>query len=181
MSDSTAAIAATVAVTARERATRAIELRPVEAVYRSLAPAVLGYLRSQGARDPEDLTGEVFVDVTRGLHRFVGDDEALRRWVFTIAHRRLVDDRRRRKVRRDHAHDEPAERVEPDAVDASTALDPELLRALAELTQLQREVVVLRFVADLPLNDVARIVRRPRTAVKALQARGLAHLESRLQ
>ena len=181
MSESTAAIPTTLAPTGRERATRAIELRPVEAVYRSLAAAVLGYLRSQGARDPEDLTGEVFVDVTRGLHRFVGDDLALRRWVFTIAHRRLVDDRRRRKVRHDHASDEPAEGVEPDAVDASTALDPELLRALDGLTPLQREVVVLRFVADLPIADVARIVRRPRTAVKALQARALAHLEATLR
>jgi RNA polymerase sigma factor (sigma-70 family) len=181
MSEGATAIPTTLALTGRERATRAIELRPVEAVYRSLAPAVLGYLRSQGASDPEDLTGEVFVDVTRGLHRFVGDDLALRRWVFTIAHRRLIDDRRRRKVRRDHARDEPAEGVEPDVVDASLALDPELLRALDALTPLQREVVVLRFVADLPIADVARIVRRPRTAVKALQTRGLAHLEATLR
>jgi DNA-directed RNA polymerase specialized sigma24 family protein len=61
------------------------------------------------------------------------------------------------------------------------ALDPELLWALDALTPLQREVVVLRFVADLPIADVARIVRRPRTAVKALQARGLAHLEATLR
>lgn len=181
MSETTTAIPTSVAATGRERATRAIELRPVEAVYRSLAPSVLGYLRSQGARDPEDLAGEVFVDVTRGLHRFVGDDDALRRWVFTIAHRRLVDDRRRRRVRLDHAADEPAERLAPDVAMASVALDPELLRALAELTPLQREVVVLRFVADLPIGDVARIVRRPRSAVKSLQARGLAQLEARLR
>lgn len=178
---STAALPATVAPTRRERATRAIELRPVEAVYRSLAPPVLGYLRAQGASDPEDLTGDVFVDVARGLHRFVGDDEDLRRWVFTIAHRRLVDDRRRRAVRRARAHHEPAEGVQPDVVESSTALDPALQRALAELTPLQREVVVLRFVADLPIAAVARIVRRPRTAVKALQARALAQLEARLR
>jgi RNA polymerase sigma-70 factor, ECF subfamily len=181
MSDTTAALPTRLRATVKGRADRAIELRPVEAVYRSLAPAVLGYLRSQGASDPEDLTGEVFVDITRGLHRFVGDDAALRRWVFTIAHRRLVDDRRRRRVRRDHARDEPAERRAPDASEASVALDPQLLAALDQLTPLQREVVVLRFVADLPLNDVARIVRRPRTAVKSLQARALAQLESTLR
>src|SRR5690606_36194111 len=102
------------------------------------------------------------------------------RWVFTIAHRRLVDERRRRKVRRDHAADEPAEHLVADAAECSDALDPQLLAALDRLTPLQREVVVLRFVADLPLNDVARIVRRPRTAVKSLQARALAQLEAAL-
>lgn len=180
MSEATAALPATIGATVKGHADRAIELRPVEAVYRSLAPVVLGYLRSQGASDPEDLTGEVFVDVTRGLDRFVGDDAALRRWVFTIAHRRLVDDRRRRKVRRDHAGDEPAERRVLDAAESSEALDPQLLAALAQLTPLQREVVVLRFVADLPVGDVARIVRRPRSAVKSLQARALARLEDTL-
>ncbi len=150
---------------------------PIEAVYLTLAPAVLGYLRSQGAPDPEDLTSEVFVHVTRGLGGFRGDEQALRRWVFTIAHHRLVDDRRRRRVRPVSAETGV---VDPPTWDRSDSLDPELVEALSELTPLQREVVVLRFVADLPLADVARIVRRPRTAVKSLQARALARLEDRL-
>ena len=59
-------------------------------------------------------------------------------------------------------------------------LDPELLRALAALTDDQREVVVLRYVADLSVRDVARILDRRAGAVKMLQARGLAALEQRL-
>src|SRR4030081_3701589 len=38
-----------------------------EALYRDLAPLVHGYLRSRGAREPEDLTGEVFLGIARGL------------------------------------------------------------------------------------------------------------------
>ena len=45
-------------------------------------------------RDAEDLTGDVFVRVARNLHEFKGDSAALRRWVFTIAHHRLVDEYR---------------------------------------------------------------------------------------
>ena len=50
------------------------------AVYRELAPAVLGYLRSQRVRDPEDVLGEVFLQVARDLQRgrFKGDEAALR-------------------------------------------------------------------------------------------------------
>src|SRR5688572_6778255 len=68
------------------------------AVYRDLAPAVLGYLRSQRVKDPEDVLGEVFVQVARDLRRgrFKGDEDALRRWVFSIAHNRAVDAQRKR-------------------------------------------------------------------------------------
>jgi RNA polymerase sigma factor (sigma-70 family) len=147
-------------------------------VYRELAPAVLGYLRTQRAAEPEDLLGEVFLQVARDLPRFRGDDEHLRRWVFTLAHHRLVDDRRRRKVRPGTADAPVPDRPAPD--DPAVGLDDELLAALARLTPEQREVVVLRFVADLPLVVVARITRRRLGAVKALQARGLDQLRRHL-
>jgi RNA polymerase sigma-70 factor, ECF subfamily len=134
---------------------------------------VLGYLRSQRARDPEDLLGEVFLQVTRDLGRFRGDRHDLRCWVFTIARHRLVDDARRRARR--------PEIVDRELPDVSAGLpadapDPELVRALAVLTDDQREVIALRFIADLPLEEVARVTKRKIGAVKALQHRGLATL-----
>jgi len=70
-----------------------------ERIYRELAPTVTGYLRAHGAGEPEDLTGEVFLQVVRGLERFEGGERAFLAWVFTIAHRRVVDDLRRRARR----------------------------------------------------------------------------------
>ena len=52
--------------------------RDAGAVYRELAPAVLGYMRGQGVPDPEDVAGEVFYQVARDLHRIRGDDVAVR-------------------------------------------------------------------------------------------------------
>jgi len=147
-------------------------------VYRDLAPKVLGYLRAQRAAEPQDLLGEVFLQVARDLPTFRGDDEHLRRWVFTIARHRLVDDRRRRKARPQTSDDPVPDRPSPD--ESAAGLDAELIAALAELTPDQREVVVLRFVADLPLAAVARITRRRVGAVKALQSRALAQLGDRL-
>jgi RNA polymerase sigma factor (sigma-70 family) len=143
-------------------------------VYRELAPAVLGYLRAQGAPDPEDTLGEVFYQVARDLGRFRGDHDALRRWVFTIAHHRMVDEHRRRAARPRIVGHEAPERAAADPVSAH--LGEDLAAALRELTPEQREVVVLRFVADLSLADVARITRRRTGAVKAMQHRALARL-----
>ncbi|MFZ6003710.1 MAG: RNA polymerase sigma factor [Actinomycetota bacterium] len=141
--------------------------------YRSLGPAVLGYLRGQGASDPEDLLSEVFLQVARSLPRFRGDDDAMRRWIFTIARNRLIDESRRRRRR-------PSTRAGPvpdvPARSAEDSFDPALLRALGQLTADQREVVVLRFVADLSLDEVATITKRAPGAVKSMQHRALAQL-----
>lgn len=141
--------------------------------YRCLAPVVLGYLRSQGAPDPEDILGEVFLQVARDWHRFGGDEADLRRWVFAIAHNRLLDARRRQTRRPPTTSVFPSDLPAPRTEDG---FDPELLAALATLTPEQREVVVLRFVGDLSLEDVARITRRRQGAVKAMQHRGLEAL-----
>jgi RNA polymerase sigma-70 factor, ECF subfamily len=141
--------------------------------YRALAPAVLGYFRSHRIDQAEDLLGEVFVSVARNLRRFQGDADDFRRWVFAIAHRRRVDHVRHWSVRRRVVTEHPPEHP---CVDDRYDLDVDLVAALGALTPRQREVVILRFVADLPLEDVARIVGRRVGAVKALQARALDRL-----
>jgi len=142
-------------------------------VYRQLAPAVLGYLRGQRVPDPEGVLGEVFVHVTRSLHRFSGNDEDLRRWVFTIARHRVIDDVRHRSRRPQTTEPQPVDLPGPPD---DAGLDLDLLDALGQLSVDQREVVALRFVADLPLEDVARITGRSVGAVKSMQLRGLTQL-----
>ena len=144
-------------------------------VYRELAPAVLGYLRAQRVPDPEDALGEVFVQVARDLAggRFSGDEVALRRWVFSIAHNRAMDAHRRRTRR---AAATPPPDPAPVTVQHDDPIDPTLVAALATLSPDQREVLVLRFVADLPLEAVAKVTGRRVGAVKALQHRGLENL-----
>jgi RNA polymerase sigma-70 factor (ECF subfamily) len=149
-------------------------------LYRELAPAVLGYLRTQRVPDPEDALGEVFLSVARDLRRFSGDRAALRRWVFSIAHNRAMDAHRRASRNRSTLEAELAEAPSRSAVapPPPDPLDPELVEALGRLSAEQREVVVLRFVADLPLEAVARITGRRVGAVKALQHRALENLRN---
>lgn len=151
-------------------------------VYRQLAPAVLGYLRTQRVPDAEDTLGEVFLQVARDLHRFKGDGDALRRWVFSIAHNRAMDAHRKAARNRSSLEAELAA-AGAGRGDERTAtppppdpFDPVLVDALATLSADQREVVVLRFVADLPLEAVAKVTGRKVGAVKALQHRALENL-----
>lgn len=164
-------------------AARAGEAWAPARLYEDLKGPVVTFLRLRGAADPDDVASEVFLQVFRGLDRFEGDEAGFRAWVFTIARRRLLDERRRASRR-------PREtRLTPDvdlaggdtADDALAALGDERVRTLlAGLTVEQREVVVLRIVGDLSLEETAAVVGRSVGAVKALQHRALTALRTAL-
>ena len=146
-----------------------------ETLYRTLVGPVTGYLASRGARDPEDLAAEVFLQVARDIHRFDGDEDSFRSWVFVIAHRRLID--ARRSAERRPTITGPIEKdplggnVEEEAIEELALVH---MRELFEmLTNDQRDVLALRVVADLSLEETAKVMGKKVGAIKALQRRAL--------
>ncbi|HEX6313063.1 MAG TPA: RNA polymerase sigma factor [Acidimicrobiia bacterium] len=155
------------------------------ALYDELSGKLARYLRARGAREPEDLVGEVFVQLARGLRRFRGNESALRGWAFLIARNRLLDE-----LRRSSRHPVAAlEAVDPDTLvatgdteaDALGRIDSARLRRhLEALTPDQRDVLLLRVVGDLSLEQVAAALGKRVGAVTQLQRRGLAALRREL-
>jgi RNA polymerase sigma factor (sigma-70 family) len=155
-----------------------------ERIYRGLAPSVASYLRWNGASDVEAVTNEVLAQVHQNLDRFSGDGAGFRSWVFTIAHRRMIDDRRRSARRPVVAHAEVTDdALVGDAEDDALAAigDARLHELLEELSPDQRSVLLLRIVVDLPLEEVAVTLGKTVGAVKALQHRALATLRRHLE
>jgi RNA polymerase sigma-70 factor (ECF subfamily) len=156
-----------------------------ETLYRELAPSVTGYLRLHGAVEPDDLASETFIGVFTGLAGFSGDEQGLRAWVFTIAHRRLLDDWRRRS-RRPQLADEPVDLAEhlggdvEDDVFERIGADT-VHRLCRTLPEDQRSVLLLRILADLTIEQVAQVMDRTVPSVKALQRRGLRTLRDRME
>ena len=150
-------------------------------LWESLAPRVAAYLRAGGVRDADDATSDVFLAAFRGIGRFEGDGAAFRAWLFTIAHHKGVDARRRssrQEIPVAAVADERAGRTAPSAEEVAMARadTAEALRRLAVLTPDQRSVLLLRIVAELSLAETAGILGKPVGAVKALQHRALARL-----
>jgi RNA polymerase sigma factor (sigma-70 family) len=166
-------------------AARAGSVAAFERLYRSTAGSVAGYFRWHGASDPEGLTNEVFSKVHRNLAGFVGDGERFRSWLFTVAHHRMIDDRRQmsRRPRVDGVAEVDEAALVGDAEsDALAALGHDRLRALLDgLSPDQRSVLLLRVVADLPVEAVATALGKRPGAVKALQHRALASLRRQLE
>lgn len=156
------------------------------ALYADTAPDLLRYARATRAPDPEDVVGETFLRAVRGLGSFEGDERGFRAWLFTLARNRIVDDHRK-LVRR---------RTEPLPVEVLAEIGPhadaetEAMRALAEdrvrsvldrLTPDQRDVLLLRILGGLTIEEVATVVRKKPGAVKALQARGIVTIRNEIE
>jgi RNA polymerase sigma-70 factor (ECF subfamily) len=163
----------------------------VAVLYRWLHPALLGYLRGRAGADAEDLASETWLAVARGLGSFSGDEAAFRSWVFTIAHRRLVDHHRAsarrpraRSLTRAEGDEGPVELPASDDpagdVLAALAADDAVRRIVAVLPKDQADIVLLRVVAGLPVEDVAAITGRRPGTVRVLQHRALRRLADRL-
>jgi RNA polymerase sigma factor (sigma-70 family) len=153
-------------------------------IYREIAPAVCGYLRAKGVLDPDALTNDVFLAVLPRLPDLSGGATGLRTFVFSVAHARAVDEtRRRQRQPTTMAYDAGSDRrsVGSAETEALNALGAErVLNLLAGLSTEQRNVLALRVVADLTVDEVAAIIGRSAGAVKQLQRRALIALRQLL-
>jgi RNA polymerase sigma-70 factor (ECF subfamily) len=153
-------------------------------LYRELAGPVTGYLASRGATDAEDLASETFLQVARNIHSFDGDEASFRSWVFVIAHRRLLDSRRSRNRRpetlawTETTPDSTGGDVEEEALES--LISEELQDAFKGLTDIQGDVLALRILGRLTLEETAQILGKRVGAIKAAQRRGLIALHQKL-
>lgn len=166
---------------ALERA-RAGEPAGFDALVRHLDARLVGFARARGADDPEGLADDALVQMCRSIGTFDGNLAQLRAWVFTIARNRIIDERRRAGRRVDARPTDPSQL--PDAAGMDAEVDPEqrerVVALLADLTDDQREIIVLRIVVGLSVEETASVVGRRPGAVRALQHRALRTLRTQL-
>ncbi|WP_422935418.1 RNA polymerase sigma factor [Sinomonas sp. P47F7] len=156
------------------------------AAYRAYSPSVLGYLRARGVDDPEAITQDVFLSLYSRLSPqstgpgLRGGLDGAKALLFTIAHSRTVDHyRRRERTPTLVPHD-------PESDPRTTSLTAEeaalagtgVLSLLDGLTEDHREVLLLRVVADLSIEQSADVMGRTTGAIKQLQRRALDALRS---
>lgn len=152
------------------------------ALFAEYHPRLLRFLRGLEPRAADDLAGEVWLAVARGLPGFEGDAGDFTAWLFTIARNRLADHRRTAARRRT----DPVAEVED--LTATAAADPadhaidrwsaaDAVALVAEhLPPEQAEVVLLRVVGGLDVAQVAEIVGRTPGWVRVNQHRALQRL-----
>jgi RNA polymerase sigma-70 factor, ECF subfamily len=154
------------------------------ALFRLYQPRLLRYTRAYVGGAAEDLASEVWVDVTRNVTRFSGDADDFRAWLFTIAAHRVADLQRRlgrqagSVALHEHEENATAARVHDPAEDV--AGDAAASEILALLPPHLAEIVLLRVVGDLSVDQVAAITRRRPGTIRVMQHRALRQLAEQL-
>jgi RNA polymerase sigma-70 factor (ECF subfamily) len=139
--------------------------------------------------EAEDLTQQVFVKVLEGLPKYERRRQPFRAWLFIIVRNTLLTELRKRNrfdVTEPAEIDRQRERMhEPEENGGGLGAlewitDRELLLFVERLPLPQRQVLLLRFMLDLPASETAQIVGRTPDDVRKLQHRALRFLEERL-
>ncbi|TFC87388.1 sigma-70 family RNA polymerase sigma factor [Cryobacterium sinapicolor] len=156
-------------------------------LYDRMAPRVLGLVRRLLV-DPsqsEEVTQEIFLEIWQTATRYEAQRGGAATWILTMAHRRAVDRIRSSQASRDRdikigirdlavAYDEVSEtvgvRIEHERVE----------RAMARLTELQRQAISLAYYGGLSQSEVAERLQIPLGTVKTRLRDGMIRLRDEL-
>jgi RNA polymerase sigma-70 factor (ECF subfamily) len=135
------------------------------------------YSRLANASDAEDIASQVFLEALEGIDRYEHRGRPILAWLYGIA-RHLVSRRIRQRGR-----SAPLELVVDFGEDADELSEDkiEIYDALDKLKAEHSEVLILRYLLDLPLREVAEILGKSEQATYSLQVRALTAMRSVLK
>ncbi len=154
----------------------------IGSLYTSFSPQIYRFLyfRTGDPQLAEDMTGDVFLKMVQALPDYHLEGIPFQAWLYQIARNQAIDYYRRV---RSHPVVEIDENLdwEPDDLEATIDFHfscRELADGLAKLDETYRDVLLLRFIEEMPIAETAQALHKTIDAVKALQRRGLTALRS---
>jgi RNA polymerase sigma-70 factor (ECF subfamily) len=135
------------------------------------------YYKVGDVHTAEDLTSEVFLRLLRSLSQQRPNNLQFNAWLYKIARNLAIDHYRKHQAQQPVSLEENLSTAEMDDLNVDNRLNNQLLyKAVNQLPFDQREVVILRFINNLPIAEAARVMERSEDAIKGLQRRALSSL-----
>jgi len=143
------------------------------------------YVRIGNRVDAEDIAGDVFLKALKSLNTYKERGVPMQAWLFRIAHNLVIDYFRKMKKRKTVPIDdvEIEGGINPAKVAERNMELEQVKKAMEQLTQEQREVLVLRFFGGLSSRETGQVLNKSDGAVREMQRtaiekiRGLLSLE----
>lgn len=154
-------------------------------LYERLLPSVYAWVRFKVPEsDVEDVTQEIFIAILRSLHGFRGQSK-FSTWVRTITNRKIVDYHRAKPVvfAENQEYEDVADLSQGNQVDIAKRQDDlaSVQHALHKLPRNYQDILLMRFVDDLPFSEIARQNGQSLEATKSLFRRSVAALSEKMQ
>lgn len=155
-------------------------------LWRRHQPVLIAWLSSFDRTLAHDVASDVWIEAIRAIGGFSGDERAFRSWLFTIARRRLIDVQRRDQRRHSlteagRSQDSTEDTSTEEKVIAGLASQEAIDRIRANLTPEQAEIVLLRVIAGLDIDQVSAAIGKKPGAIRVMQHRALRKLALALQ
>ena len=163
---------------------KAADQQALTTIYERYSPAIYRYIyyRVGDAEMAEDIRADVFLRMLEGMGRYEDRGWPLSAWLYRIAHDRTIDTLRRRRTRPQLPLETWSGTTDGPESAVDVQLDrEELYRTIDQLTEDQRDVIRMRFLQEMSVQEVANAMGRTEGAVKALQHRGIQALARQLQ
>ena len=153
--------------------------------YKTMAYSI-AYRITNDATLAEDVVQDAFLGAWRNAARYVEGRGSVKTWLLSIVHHRAIDAVRRRRPTTELPDVElppPAALTEPDVwMEVAAGLDAELVqRALADLSDVQREALELAYFGGLTQQEIADRTATPLGTVKSRMRLGLLAMRRRLE
>lgn len=154
-------------------------------LYAEISGPVTGFFRCRGISDPEEAAGDVFFELARIVDDFDGDEEQFRITVFQLAHRRLLAEKHYAKGSpRSVLADQVLDHLQRDVAVMDTVVQGEIPNEIRDafrvLTPDQRDVLTMRVVSRLSLEQTAAVIDRRVEDVRSIQRCALAQVRKTL-
>lgn len=148
----------------------------LERIYRFI------YLKVSSREEAEDLSQQVFMKAWEAMYRFKDEGLPFSSWLYRIARNLVIDFYRTKKPNitlEENITIEAVENSEERALENHEG--EELIKALKELTEEQKDVIILRFIEGLSYKEIAKITKKNQPALRILQHRALNKLRKILK
>ena len=138
------------------------------------------YLRVGNWEEAEDLTSRIFIKVFKKIKSYRERGIPFSAWLFRVAHNEIVDHYRTKgpvcKSFEEIYENPVSSESDPERVILEEETRKKILEALTKLTPDQREVIVLRYLQEFSISEIAKIMDRSETAIRSLLQRALRRL-----
>jgi RNA polymerase sigma-70 factor (ECF subfamily) len=143
------------------------------------------YFKTGNVADAEDLTEDVFIKMMESISSYKLLDVPFSSWLFRIAHNRIVDHYRKISRKPTAPLDNIRNITDDSSEDMENKVDIDIsikkvYSAMEKLTNLQQEVLSLRFAAGLSIKETSIAMESNENAVKAVQHAAIANLRKAL-
>jgi RNA polymerase sigma-70 factor (ECF subfamily) len=160
-------------------------------LFRSFNPQLLRFLKNQAPNQYEDIASETWLAIAKGIANFNGNPHDFRSWMFSIARRKLVDHYRtagKSKIAFENLRTRFSQEQSLNEADSSSEAAISNLSAESAIEELvnqlpphHAEVLLLRILGELSVEEVAKIVEKSPEAVRVIQYRALNSLSKKFK